>query len=174
MPRYKIGRGWLPEEHREIDEHLRLEDQRFGAEGGTAWNAWTAGDRDAAFPCGTLQMVAQHGANVAEMHPDAVLCNSDRSALWPASPFAARDAVATACGAALEELQEQVPDAREDGVDPADLGAGPRAVDGDDAPPPVQTRGLESPVESAAREHTARLVILRNQDARRHKPEPDT
>ena len=50
-------------------------------------------------------MVAQHGANVAEMHPDAVLCNSDRSALWPASPFAARDAVATACGAALEELK---------------------------------------------------------------------
>ena len=56
MPRYKIGRGWLPEEHREIDEHLRLEDQRFGAEGGTAWNAWTAGDRDAAFDAGLSQV----------------------------------------------------------------------------------------------------------------------
>lgn len=174
VPRYKVGRGWLPEDRRELEEQLRSEDERFLQEGRDAWGAWIDGDRDAEFPYGTLQMVAQHGASMASMHPDAVLCSPDRSVVWSASPYSARDAASLASGAALDALTDEVEDQRRDGVDPSELAREPSATSDSAAPPEVETRELESPTASAEREHARRLVILRDQNRRRRTREPDS
>lgn len=180
-PRFKVGRGWLPEDRRELVKHLRAEDQRFLEEHAEQWARWTAGDRSVAFPFGTLQMVAQHGAAMAAEHLDAVLASADRTSLWPTAPCSPRDAVALAAGAAIEALDEEGDAAERPDAEPSEDTGGdaPSEDAAGDAPPggaeprkDVETRGLESPTATADAEHARRLVTLR--DRRDQDREPDS
>ena len=103
IPRYKVGRGWAPEERKTLLEQLRGEDARFLVESAHAWRSWCGGDRDAVFPYGTLQMVSQQGARCADAHPDAVLCAAERTATYGSGGSIADD-VKRASEASREEL----------------------------------------------------------------------
>ncbi|MCA9606745.1 MAG: hypothetical protein KC619_14165 [Myxococcales bacterium] len=167
-PRWKVGRGWLPADRRELLKHLRAEDQRFLDEHAEQWARWTAGDRSVAFPFGTLQMVAQHGAAMAAEHLDAVLASADRTSLWVSAPCSPRDAVALAAGAAIEALDEEGDDAERSDPEPRSdasraAGDGATRAEGPEGQrEDVETRGLASPVTTADDEHARRLVTLRD------------
>lgn len=194
-PRWKVGRGWLPEDRRELVKHLRAEDRRFLDEHADGWAKWTEGDRAVEFPFGTLQMVATHGAAMAAEHADAVLASADRSAVWGSAPYTPREAIALAAGAALDSLAEEGDEGERPDAEPI---VEPAGDDGADAEPPgedgdadasdasegeaakverggvdVETRPLESPTKSAEGEHARRLVILRTRRRGSDRP-PDS
>ena len=170
-PRFKVGRGFGEGARRAMVETLADEDAQFRLDHADAKQRWAEGDRDVEFPFGTLQMIVEHGAAMAEVREAAVLCAPSRVISVPDwTPKQAVEIAAGAIGDAAEELEDEGPLVI---VEPGEAWVGAEG-EIEAHSHSVEEVGLQSPARTADRPHPARLVTLRTRRRRRGGGEPET
>lgn len=155
----------------DVRAHCVGERVRFGGEYRGSLRQWREGDRDVEFPAGTYQMRVLHGVNVAEPHPDAILCAPGDPSVRPSGNEKRLD-----LGALLEELRESVLAEHGEDADSAKLRRvlepASRPLGSDRSRQPAGASGLESPARSSERPHPRRLVTLRTRRGRGKQRKP--
>ena len=171
-PRFKVGRGFEESARRALVEQLVNEDAHFQLEHAEAKQRWVEGDRNVEFPFGTLQMVTEHGAAMAEVRDGAVLCAPSRVISVPDwTPRQAVEVAASAIGDIADELEDEGPLVI---VEPGEARVVGDGEGGAIHAHSVEEVRLQSPTRTADRRHPARLVTLRTRRRRRGGGEPET